>query len=224
MNGIISHVILSLARGTVRGRTGLVDTAVHRPWRPGLLWMLCLLSLMTGRETLGQSGALVEGTIYEAHTGQRLAGANIQILGTVLGTISDMQGNFAVGRVPTGNQHLRISMIGYRVAVLDVVVPTTDPLRVDMVTAAISLNPVVVTADRRPQTLDESSTSVTVLDRGQISARTDLRIDDALEMVPGVYFMEDDINIRGATGYRANAGNRALLLLDGVPIISSDTG
>ena len=63
-----------------------------------------------------------------------------------------------------------------------------------------------------------------MLDRGQISARSDLRIDDALEMVLGVYFIEDDINIRGATGYRANAGNRVLLLLDGVPVISSDTG
>lgn len=190
----------------------------------GVCLAMALLMAVLATESRAQASRLLEGTVYEADTGQRLAGANIQILGTVLGTISDSQGRFAMGRIPEGSHQLRISMIGYRVALLEVMVPTNEPVRVDLMTSAISLNPVVVTADRRPQTLDESSMSVTVLDRGQINARTDLRIDDALEMVPGVYFMEDDINIRGATGYRANAGQRALLLLDGVPIISSDTG
>jgi iron complex outermembrane receptor protein len=88
----------------------------------------------------------------------------------------------------------------------------------------ISLNPTVITVDRRPHTLDESSTSITALAQAEIEVRTSLRLDDALEMVPGVYFMEDDINIRGATCYRANAGSRVLRLLDGVPVMTSDTG
>jgi len=185
--------------------------------------LLATLALLATGQKLAAEGSL-EGTVHEVETGQPLAGANVQVLGTVLGAISDLQGRFVVARVPDGVHRLRVTMIGYREVTIDVRVPTGEPIGVDLAPTPISLNPVVVTADRRPQALEESSTSVTVLERSQIEARTDLHLDDALEMVPGVYFIEDDINIRGATGYRANAGNRVLLLLDGVPIISSDTG
>lgn len=154
----------------------------------------------------GQRDALLRGTVYEAGSQRRLAGANVRLLGTVLGTISNLQGEFVIPRVPVGRYRLRVSMIGYGDAVLDSInVPSEEIVVVRLEEAVISLNPTVITADRRPQTLDESSTSVTVLTQAEIEARTSLRLDDALEMVPGVYFMEDDINIRGATGYRANA-------------------
>jgi outer membrane receptor for ferrienterochelin and colicins len=175
-------------------------------------------------QTVDQGEGLLRGTIYQAGSQQRLAGANIQLLGTVLGTVSDLQGEFVIARVPAGRYRLRASMIGYGATLVPVEMPTDEILEIRLQAGAISLNPVVVTADRRPQTLDESSTSVAVLAQAEIEARTSLRLDDALEMVPGVYFMEDDINIRGATGYRANAGSRVLLLLDGVPVMTSDTG
>ncbi len=168
--------------------------------------------------------SLLRGIVIDAETGQRMAGANVQILGTVLGTISDLQGEFVVARVPDGAHRVRISTIGYSARLIDVDLPSEAVVRVGMTQSTISLNPVVVTADRRARPLEESSTSITVLGAAEISARTNLRLDEALAMVPGVYFMEDDINIRGATGYRANAGNRVLLLLDGVPLITSDTG
>jgi outer membrane receptor for ferrienterochelin and colicins len=168
--------------------------------------------------------SLLRGVVVDAGSGRRMVGANIQVLGTVLGTISDVQGEFVVARVPAGPYRIRISRIGYSEKLVDVELPSTEIVRIEMNQSTISLNPVIVTADRRPRPLDESSMSVTVLGEAEISARTNLRLDEALEMIPGVYFMEDDINIRGATGYRANTGNRVLLLLDGVPLITSDTG
>lgn len=178
----------------------------------------------------GQTGAaepvstFLRGTVVDAADGLALAGANVALLGTVLGTITGTDGTFRLTRVSEGatTHRLRISMIGYRDAMLDV--QAGQQVHVALVPAAIALNPVVVTADRRAQSLDESSQSISVLSASDIEARTNLRLDDALEMVPGVHFVEDDINIRGATGYRANAGSRVLLLLDGVPVVSSDTG
>lgn len=171
-------------------------------------------------------GADVRGTVEDAASGQPLPGANVALLGTVLGTVTGVDGAFRVRRVsgpPSGQLHrIRVTMIGYRGALLDVA--DGAELRVLLAPEAIALNPVVVTADRRAQSLDESSQSISVLSAADLAARTNLRLDDALEMVPGVHFVEDDINIRGATGYRANAGSRVLLLLDGVPVIASDTG
>jgi len=187
----------------------------------GLLLLLQKPGIATGQEV-----GMVRGTVVDVESGRGLVGANIQVPGTVLGTITGPGGEFAVSGVPVGSYSLRMSMIGYRSVLVDsvAVAEETPALVVELIETAIGLNPVIVTADRRLQRLEESSSSVTVLPRAEIAARTNLRLDDALEMVPGVYFMEEDINIRGVTGYRANAGTRVLLLLDGTPLITSDTG
>ena len=57
---------------------------------------------------------LLQGVVVDAASGQRMAGANVQILGTVLATISDLQGEFIVARVPPGLHQIRISMISPR--------------------------------------------------------------------------------------------------------------
>ncbi len=66
----------------------------------GVCLAMALLMAVLATESRAQASRLLEGTVYEADTGQRLAGANIQILGTVLGTSSDSQGRFAMWRIP----------------------------------------------------------------------------------------------------------------------------
>ncbi len=114
-----------------------------------MLYFFASLALLVARPILATDG-LLEGTVYEAGSGQRLAGANVQVLGTVLGAVCDRQGRFAVGRVPEGVQRLRVTMIGYREAILDIRVPADESVRVVLEPAAIALDPVVVTAEQRP--------------------------------------------------------------------------
>ena len=54
--------------------------------------------------------------------------------------------------------------------------------------------------------------------------RNDLSLDDALRYVPGVNFVQDQVNIRGSSGYARGIGSRVLLLIDGIPLLSGDTG
>ncbi len=49
-------------------------------------------------------------------------------------------------------------------------------------------------------------------------------LQEALEAAPGVHFIGSQINIRGSTGFTFGAGNKVLLLMDGVPVYASDTG
>ena len=144
---------------------------------------LLVLALLVAPPPTAADSAL-RGTVADVASGTPLPGANVALLGTVLGTVSGRDGDFVLPRVPAGTYRLRVSMIGYRDARLDVTVPADAPVRVALVPAAIELNPVVVTADRRAQTLETSSQSVTVLSSSDIEDRTNLRLDDALEMVP----------------------------------------
>ncbi len=49
-------------------------------------------------------------------------------------------------------------------------------------------------------------------------------MDDALRYVPGVNMLQDQVNIRGSSGYSRGVGSRVLLLLDGLPYLTGDTG
>ena len=208
--------------GWSRAGDGRGGTAPQR-WLTALL-MLCLLSVAPS-PSLAEGE--VRGRVLDAQTGQPLVGANVQLLETVRGAIADESGRFHLIRVPDGEYVLCASMVGYATRTVGAVSvgPALSPnLTVELTETAIAINPVVVTADRRARPLAESTSSVAVLPFAGIASRNSLRLDEALEMVPGVYLTEEDVSIRGSTGFRYNSGGRVLLLVDGIPVMTGDTG
>jgi outer membrane receptor for ferrienterochelin and colicins len=83
---------------------------------------------------------------------------------------------------------------------------------------------VVVTASKREQSFREVPVSVSTVTAQAILERNVISIDDALRYVPGVNLMQDQVNIRGSTGYSRGVGSRVLILLDGLPYLTGDTG
>jgi hypothetical protein len=59
----------------------------------------------------GTTGGVM-GTV-SAFSGAPVAGANVQVLGTNIGTLTNVSGQFLINGVPGGTQTLRVSMIGY---------------------------------------------------------------------------------------------------------------
>ncbi len=70
----------------------------------GIVYLSCLL---------GQSSGIITGYVTDSQTLQPLAGANIIIEGTMLGTAADSFGRFRLEDVPVGSSTLRVDMIGY---------------------------------------------------------------------------------------------------------------
>ena len=67
------------------------------------LSMLCLVAFAQGRQI---TGTVVDGT------GETVIGANVLVVGTTNGVITDMDGNFTLQDVPT-NAKLQISFSGF---------------------------------------------------------------------------------------------------------------
>ena len=88
----------------------------------------------------------------------------------------------------------------------------------------VQFDQVVVTASKRAQSLAEVPVSLAVLDAVEIRQRNALVLDDALRYIPGVNMTGFQVNIRGSSGYSRGAGSRVLMLLDGIPFITGDTG
>lgn len=183
-------------------------------------WMLLCAGLT-------QAQSLITGRVTDADTKAPLPGVNIQVLATLRGGITDVDGNFRITDVPSGVYTIRFSMIGYHTLTLSQVKVTTDPfapLRAALRATAIEMDPMVVSAGKTKQSLDQTPVSLSVVTAMEIKQRNPTNIIEALETAPGVHFIGNQINIRGSTGYTFGAGNKVLLLLDGVPVYASDTG
>jgi TonB-linked SusC/RagA family outer membrane protein len=78
--------------------------------------LLCLLSVLfaTGPVFAQTAGGRITGLVAEENTGRPLVGANVSVVGTNRGTLTDANGRFILTDVPAGERSVRAGMIGFR--------------------------------------------------------------------------------------------------------------
>lgn len=137
-----------------------------------------------------------------------------------------MDGSFSIEKIPPGEYRTTVSMIGYRrfVDTVAAVPGGGRGLEVFLRPSPIQAGQVVVTASKRRQLLTEVPVSVSLVSSASMERRNIISLDDALRYVPGVNFVQDQANIRGSSGYARGIGSRVLLLVDGIPLLTGDTG
>src|SRR6185503_9718803 len=149
----IFSIVLRSERNHFMKRTLAITTSIS--------FLSVLLSAQTPTQT-------VRGTVVEQHVETPLIGANVIVIGSnpVIGAATDVNGNFRLEHVPVGNQVLQITYMGYKDAVVNIVVNAGKEtvLSVQMEQNVVEGKEVVITADaRKDKPLNEMST---------VSART----------------------------------------------------
>jgi iron complex outermembrane receptor protein len=189
-----------------------------------LLLVFILLTIDLQGQQKRQFGIL-EGRVID-ESGQPLIGANIRIENTLIGAATNRKGVFKIIRVPVGQHKVKFSMVGYEQKVVDVEIKQnqTTFIEVQMQQVAIQTNEIFITASKYEQKLSEIPISVSALSSQELSQRNIKRLDEALRYVPGINMTSDQISIRGSSGYTRGAGSRVLLLFDGIPLYTGDTG
>lgn len=206
------------------------STTTHRArcsLRPFLLLPLltALFLPLPGRAQKAEHG-IVEGSVTSAADQSPLLGATILIQGTVLGASTDAAGKYRITNVPPGRQTITISMLGFQKERREISVAAEKTITLDLALKEIPLqaDEVVVTASKRPQSLEEVPVSLSLLEGKEIERRTIVQLDQALRYVPGVNMTESQVNVRGSSGYSRGFGTRVLLLVDGIPLLTGDSG
>jgi hypothetical protein len=75
-----------------------------------------------------KSAGVISGKVVVHNTQQPLPGVNVQVVGTVYGSVTDEEGGFKIVNVPAGHYMVRASVIGFEPSVLtDVVVNPFKP-------------------------------------------------------------------------------------------------
>lgn len=183
---------------------------------------VCWLAGFMPAQAYAQTGQ-ISGTVREA-AGAPLPGVNVVVDGTGRGAATDADGRFVIDRLEAGSYTLVASAIGFRQARQEVAVSegAATTVEIVLVEETLETGEVVVTAARREQQFADVPVSISVVQARELDARSIVSLDDALRYVPGVQMADNQVNIRGSSGFSFNTGSRVLLLLDGMPLLSPD--
>lgn len=180
--------------------------------------LLLLVPVLTGLLT-AQTSKLV-GTVIETATKEALIGANVVIVGTPLGAVTDIEGRYSILNIPPGTYTVQASLLGYATVLqTNVAINIDRTTRADfsMVDASIELNQVVVTASRPPVVKDRTSTSTT-MDVAQIASAPIEGLRGALSLSAGVQkSASGEYSVRGSGNYEVN------VQINGVEQLTSNT-
>lgn len=190
-----------------------------------MLRRLLVFALLAAAPARGhaQGAALLYGSVTDA-LGQPLR-AVVRVAGSELAAVADGRGRYRLA-VPVGPVIVRVGHIGFLPAVDTFTVAAGDSLERDyrLTATAVGLQPVIVTAAKHSQLLDQAVTSVALVSDTDLARRAVSTVDEAVNLAPGVLFLNGQVNIRGSSGFVEGLGSRVLLLVDGVPANQSDRG
>ncbi len=176
------------------------------------LTLLVLASSLAAQQTAGK----IEGTVTD-DKGAPVASAQVTIVGTSFGALTDNKGYYFINNVPVGSYTLQARFIGYTAAQVPgvrVLGGQTITQDVKLTPSAVAIGPVTVEAAANPMVPRDQVTSKAIISGDLVSK---LPIDDVRQVIrltPGVVESGEatGLSIRGGRPGEAN------IYVDGAPV------
>jgi outer membrane receptor protein involved in Fe transport len=168
-----------------------------------------LLLFLTTLPLAAQATGQVAGQITNANTGEPLAGAQIAIQGTTIGTMANPQGRYLILNVPVGTHTIEVTRLGFAMGTLQVTVGAGETAVADFAlrTEAINLDELVVTGTAGSARRREIGNTVGVISSDDLEAQPITSVTDVLQAkTPGLTI----------TSMGGNAGSGSEIMLRGV--------
>jgi len=177
-------------------------------------YLLIGIMLLLGIASYAQSNGSIQGNL-KGEDGEPISFANILIKGTEIGTSSDTKGNFGFDNVAPGNYVLVISAIGYEKLEHPITVKAGEVCIANCVckAAALQLQSVTVTAEKREDELQRVPLSVTAVDAKKIEALQISNTNEIGRITPNFRTYDD------GGGIFTLVSTRGILTIDANPIV-----
>jgi len=174
----------------------------------------------------GQKTGTLKGTVKDANTNETLIGTSILVKGTLVGTTTDMYGNYVLENVETGTQVIVASYVGFTTQEKEVTITAgqTTALSFELFADALGLNEVVVTGMVNQKSSIESSVALTSLKPRFIQEFGAQTTAEIFKAIPGIRVEasggEGNANIAVRGVPVASGGSKFLQLHeDGLPVL-----
>ena len=187
--------------------------------------LVALLAVPIGLHAQAATGT-VRGKVTEASSGRGLAEAQIQIVGTRVGALSQASGEYTLVNVPAGARVVQIRRIGFQPVNKTVQVLAGSSVTVDaaLSVSAINLSEVVVTGTASPTERRRVGTSIATVDSTVIAKALSVTVDQALQgKIAGAQITQNSggpggggisVRLRGTNSFIS--GSDPLYIIDGV--------
>ena len=171
------------------------------------------------------SQTAITGTVLTKSSNEALAGVNVIIAGTELGTASDADGEFKINKIPAGQYIVRAQMMGYANAEQEVTLEENETVNLTFQLESTVLNgeTVVVTGTRSPRYLKDTPVKTQVVTSAEIRNRNPANILEAAGAAAvGIdASMECSICNVASISLQGMPGRYTQVLVDGIPQYSS---
>ena len=139
-------------------------------------------------------------------------------------TFSDINGHYEL-TVPKGSYQIICVHFGYSRLEENVDLSTENStLNLNLSEITHELNEIVVSAGRFEQNIGEVPVSIIVIKPNLIENKAITAPEALVDQIPGVQVLENQISIRGGSGFSYGSGSRVLVMIDDMPILSGDAG
>ncbi|GGF26656.1 membrane protein [Echinicola rosea] len=172
---------------------------------------------------IGISAALaqettIKGTVKDATTAETLIGVNILVKGKVVGTVTDLDGNFSLTVQQAPPLTLVVSMVGFTSKEIQITSSVNTDLDITLEEQTLLGQEVVVSASRVEESILTSPVSIEQMDILSIKETASDSYYKAIANLKGVDVTSSSINfqILNARGFNSTGNTRFVQLTDGM--------
>ena len=196
-----------------------------------LVSLCCVLSAAFAENPdypeLKKSDANIIGHVLDKKTKEHLPYITVALKGTTIGTVTDATGHYFLKNLPEGEFTVVMKTMGYKTIETPVMLKKGRTLEInfEVEEEALSLDGVVVSANRNETTRRMAPSLVNVLDSKMFETTHATSLADGLNFQPGVR-VENNCQNCGFQQVRINGleGPYTQILVDSRPIFSALTG
>lgn len=160
----------------------------------------------------------ISGSVTDQSNNEPLIGVNIIVKGRVIGTTTDVNGNFSLTVNQSPPLTLEISYIGFKTIEEPINDSNTSGLKISMEEQTVLGHEVVVSASRVEESIMESPVTIDKMDIIGIQNTTSDNYYKGLQNLPGVDMTTSSINFQivNTRGFGSTGNTRFVQLTDGM--------
>src|SRR5215216_3589704 len=188
-------------------------------------FMMGAMALALASPVFAQNTGTITGRVTERQSQRPLVNAQVRVVGTNRGAVTDDSGSYRIQNVASGAAQVAVQRLGYGPQTRSVTVSTGGTTTADfaMSTAVTTLDAITVTATGQTERKRENGAPTASIDSGSLNKAVISTLSDALSSrVPGVVVQTSAgetgagsrIRIRGSNSI--SLSNDPLLIIDGI--------
>ncbi|WP_304237257.1 carboxypeptidase-like regulatory domain-containing protein [Jiulongibacter sediminis] len=185
--------------------------------KPKLKKLVPLIILLFGVSSLSYAQTRISGTITDAGTKEPLIGVSVQVKNKIIGTITDIKGQFELNTSTPLPFELVISSIGYQTQEVQITADNSD-ITISLEEQAIQGQEVVVAASRVEESVLKSPVTVEKLDIRGIQQSASTNFYESLGNMKGIDLTTQGLLFRSVNmrGFGATGNPRTVQMIDGM--------